>query len=312
MRHRVKDVWQTARVWLANPRSLAHKGTEMTTTGFTVAALQFPVGADVSENARYIHRLMTDASERGASVVITPETALTGYAWSEVVSWDGFAWDVVRAESALLFDAARRLGVTLLLGSTHFVDDDVLPMNCVYIVVNGEVTDRYDKCMLTDPDQLMYSSGDRPVVLEVGGLRCGILVCYDICYPEMYARYRDLGVDVVLHAFYNAGFSGPNILDELKPAWIRVRAADNRMHLVAVNSSRAHASWGSRVARPDGSLASSLDAHETGVLLHRFPDDELAGWLHNFKPMRLHTDEVFHRGRTASEHPRVRDRRAPP
>lgn len=287
--------------------------TGVSTTGVVVAGIQFPVVGDVRVNGAHIERGMRAAKAQGAALVLTPETALTGYAWSDVTTWEGYDWETLREETARLQGVARALELWLLLGTTHFVDEGTRPMNAVYVIdPRGEIVDRYDKSMLTDPDQLMYSAGDHPVVVEIGGVKMGVLVCYDVCYPEMVARYRDMGCSVVLHAFYNAGFDGPNILDEVKPAWIRVRAADNQIHVVAVNSSRAHASWGSRVARPDGSIADEIDRHAVGLVCHAFPDDTLVGWLHNKKPMRLAVDEVYARGETASAHPRVKDRRAPP
>jgi len=286
---------------------------DATTTGVVVAGLQFPVDGDVRANGARIERGMRAAKARGAQLVLTPETALTGYAWSDVTTWEGYDWRTLREETARLQGVARALDLWLLLGSTHFVDEGVRPMNALYVIApSGEIVDRYDKSMLTDPDQRMYSAGDHPVVVEVGGVKMGVLICYDVCYPEMAARYRAMGCSVVLHAFYNAGFDGPNILDEVKPAWIRVRAADNQMHVVAVNSSRAHSSWGSRVARPDGSIASELDPHAEDVVVHAFPDETITGWLHNMKPMRLADDEVYTRGETASAHPRVQSRTAPP
>ena len=153
--------------------------------------------------------------------------------------------------------------------------------------------------------------GDRRVVFSLRGVRCGVLVCYDGCYPEQYAAQRARGVEVVLHSFHNAGFQAPNVLDEYKPALIRTRAADNALWVVACNSSLRHSSWATCVARPDGSIAASLRRHTTGVLVHDFPDPRLPGWLHNLRPLRLSPRTPLHNGRP-SRSPRARNSRSEP
>ena len=40
----------------------------------------------------------------------------------------------------------------------------------------------------------------------------GLAICYDLCYPQMYAAYREKGVELMLHSFYNARSVGPEQL----------------------------------------------------------------------------------------------------
>lgn len=293
-----------------------------------VAAGQYPVSGDVAANGAYIRQQLAEAAEAGADLLLTPEAALSGYAGVDHDGWAGFDWDLLRAETQACAAEAGRLGLWLALGSAHFITDAIAPTNCLYLFQpDGEggatLVDRYDKCQLTDTDKAFYTAGQHRVVVELGGLKVGLLVCYDICYPEMYAAYRADGVELMLHAFHNAGFppaagdaegdkGAPYlILDEVKPAWLRARAADNQMWIVATNSSRDHSCWGNKVVRPDGSVAEELPAGQTGVLTHRFPDDELKGWLHNFTPMKLSDDTQLWQGPT-TDHQRYRDRTSPP
>jgi predicted amidohydrolase len=277
-----------------------------------IATCQFHVTDDIRANQAAVEGAVAEAASRGADLVHFCEAALSGYPGTDLYSWDGFDWETLRAAVTSVQACARKHGVWVVVGSAHPLEPGANPTNCVYIISpRGEIHDRYDKCMLTLSDQMFYAAGDHRVVLELKGVRLGFLICYDACFPEMYAAYRNDGVTVMLHSFYNAGFGGENILDEVGPAWIRVRAADNQMHVVANNSSRPHSSWSSCVARPDGSLAAALPVHTPGVLVHEFPDEELKGWLHNNKPIRLASDEVFHQGEQ-SAHARVKNRQSPP
>ncbi len=140
----------------------------------------------------------------------------------------------------------------------------------------------------------------------------GLAICYDICYPQIYAAYREGGVKLMLHSFYNAGHRGPNCLDVLNVRQVPTRCADNTMWAVCNNSSRPYSHWASFVARPDATIAQQLKINRAGMLVHDFPDGLSAGgWLHNYIPMKVHPDETMHFGEP-SQHPRQLDPRAEP
>jgi deaminated glutathione amidase len=277
-----------------------------------VAACQFPVTADVAANGAHVRRLIADAAAHGADLVQFPEAALSAYGGFHFPSFARYDWDLLRAETRRVREAARSARVFVLLGSAHRLGPAEKPTNCMYLIDRrGRVADRYDKSMCTVGDLRVYTPGDRRLVFSLQGVRCGVLVCYDGCYPELYAAHRARGVEVVLHSFHNAGFPGPNVLDEYKPALIRTRAADNALWVVACNSSLRHSSWATCVARPDGSIAAALRRHATGVLVHDFPDPHLPGWLHNLRPLRLSSRTPLHNGRP-SRSPRARNGRSEP
>ena len=277
-----------------------------------VAACQFPVTADVAANGAYVRRLVAQAAAHGAHLVQFPEAALSGYGGFHFRSFASYDWDLLRTETRRVQEAARSAGAFVLLGSAHHLGPPEKPTNCVYVIDGrGRIADRYDKSMCTADDLRVYTPGDRRVVFSLRGVRCGVLVCYDGCYPEQYAAYRARGVELMLHSFHNAGFPGPNVLDEYKPALVRTRAADNGLWVVACNSSLRHSSWATCIARPDGTIAASLRRHVAGVLVHDFPDPRLAGWLHTLRPLRVHPRASLHNGRP-SRSPRARDSRSDP
>ena len=208
---------------------------------------------------------------------------------------------------------ARDLGLWLVLGSAHFIDEDIKPTNCLYLITpQGEIADRYDKCMCTKGDQNHYSAGQRLVTRTIHGQVIGLAICYDICYPQIYAAYRETGVKLMLHSFYNAHGEGKNCLDVLNIRQVATRCADNMMWAVANNSSRPYSHWASFVARPDATIAQRLKINKAGMLIHDFPDTLSAGgWIHNYIPMKVAPGEVMHYGEPSS-HPRQADGQAEP
>lgn len=278
-----------------------------------VASCQFPVTEDIARNARYIRRYMRRAAAGRADLLHTSEASLSGYAGSDFPTFDGYDWRLLRRETARLRDLAATLGIWLVLGSAHFLDAHTKPTNCLYVIdPRGEIVDRYDKCMCTLSDQKTYSAGERLVVQEINGVTTGFAICYDVCYPQIYAAYREQGVTLMLHSFYNARSKGPNCLDVLNVRQVPTRCADNLMWAVANNSSHPYSHWASFVARPDATIAQQLKKNVAGILFHDFPDGlSEGGWLHNHIPMKLASDEVLHFGEP-SQHPRQLDPRAEP
>ena len=278
-----------------------------------VASCQFPVTGEVTRNARYIRRYMKKAADAGAHLLHTSETGLSGYAGVDFLSFKGYDWDVLRRETARLRELASELNLWLVLGSAHFLDRRTKPTNCLYLInPTGKIVDRYDKCMCTQGDQKAYSAGQHLAVRSINGVRVGLAICYDICYPQLYAAYREKGVKVMLHSFYNARSHGKNCLDVLNGRQVSTRCADNLMWAVANNSSHPYSHWASFVARPDATIAQKLKINQAGMLVHDFPDGlSEGGWIHNRMPMKLAADESLHFGKP-STHPRQLDPRAEP
>ncbi len=283
------------------------------TSNLRIATCQFPVSASPTENANYIREFMHKAAGAGAHLLHTSEASLSGYAGSDFPAFEKYNWDALRKETSGLRALAKDLRMWLVLGSAHFLDEHTKPTNCLYLIdPEGKIADRYDKCFCTGGDQKHYSAGDRLVTRDIRGVRIGLAICYDICWPQFYVGYRELGVTVMVHSFYNAGAKGKNCLDTLNVYQVPTRCADNRLWAVANNSSKPYSHWGSFIARPDATIAKQLPINRPGILIHDFPDTlSEGGWYHNFKPMMKRDDEIMSWG-TPSKHPRQRDGRAEP
>ncbi len=278
-----------------------------------IASCQFPVIGDISRNARYIRRYLKRAAESNAHILHTSEACLSGYARTDFDSFRSFDWELLRTETQSLRDLCSKLEIGLILGSGHFLDGRNKPTNCLYWIDNrGRIVDRYDKCMCTKSDQQAYSAGNRLVAHTVNGIKIGLAICYDVCYPQVYTAYRDLGAKIMLHSFYNARGRGPNCLDVLNCRQVPTRCADNQMWAIANNSSHPYSHWASFVARPDATIAQKLKINQAGMLIHEFPDGlSGGGWLHNHIPMKLAKDEILTFGKP-SRHIRQSNGKAEP
>ena len=278
-----------------------------------IASCQFPVSGNPAENARFIRDFMHQAARSEAHLLHTPEAGLSGYAGSDLPSFKKYDWTALRKETAQLQALARDLKMWLALGSAHFLDENTKPTNCLYLISpEGTIADRYDKSFLTRNDQVHYSAGNRLVTRTIRGVQIGLAICFDICWPQQYIAYREMGTTVMIHSMHNARGTGKNCLDVLNVREVPTRCSDNRMWAVCNNSSQPYSHWGSFVARPDATLAQQLEMNQPGMLIHDFPDTlSDGGWYHNFKPMKKRDDEIMTWG-TPSNHPRQRDSQSAP
>ena len=115
---------------------------------------------------------------------------------------------------ALLADQARRLGATIVAGMFEFPgpDGDELPFNTLVAVVpDGSLAATYRKIHLYD--SFGYKESDRlragditPAVIDVAGVRTGLMTCYDLRFPEMGRALVDDGAALfVVPAAWVAG-----------------------------------------------------------------------------------------------------------
>ncbi len=292
---------------LAQGAAFSQTTQEQATKGrLMVATCQFPVTSDIAANADWIRRQMREAAARSADIVHFSECALSGYAGVDFKGFDGFDWEGLRKETESILALARELHVWVVLGSSHRLGEGHKPRNALYVIDSeGRVVDRYDKRFCTGPDLHYYSPGNHFVTFTVNGVKCGLLVCFDLRFPELYRGYSELGVQLIFHSFYNAKRKAGDILPKIMPPTARARAATNAM-FISMNNSSVKYAWPSRFITPDGLVADVLPLHEPGVMVNEV--DTGRAYYDASGPYRadairgkLHSGEVV-------EDPRSRDR----
>ena len=232
-----------------------------------IASCQFPVSGDILENAENIHDQIRTAKIRGAEVVHFPECALSGYGGADFEDYEHFNWAQLKSSTAEICDLARELNLWVLLGSTHPVSQGNKPHNSLYVIdPHGKVIDRYDKRFCTSGDLDYYSPGDHFVNFKINEINCGLLICYDVRFPELYREYRKLDTDIIFQSFYNARHKEDCIHPKIMPVTAQVRAATNSFYMSLTNSSAAY-SWPCYFITPDGLVSKKLPANQPGILI---------------------------------------------
>lgn len=163
-----------------------------------VAIYQGPgIALDVAANIDNLARQAERAAAVGADLLIAPEMILSGYNI-------GAAAIAERAETAdgpsarALGEVARSNGIALLYGYPERDGESVY--NAVQLLGrDGQAIANYRKTHLfSDIDKNAFSPGKQPdVIAELDGFRIGLLICYDVEFPENVRRLALAGADFI-------------------------------------------------------------------------------------------------------------------
>ena len=232
-----------------------------------VASCQFPISSNITENYNWIKSQLIESKLKKADIVHFPECALSGYPGVDLPSLDNFDWEKLHSATDSVLHLAKQLGIWVVLGSVHPADDEKKPFNCLYVINSqGQITDRYDKRFCTGGDLKHFFPGDHFVNFELNGVNCGLLICYDIRFPELYREYRKRGADVIFQSFHNARQKPGSIHPVIMPVTAQARAATNYFYMSLTNSSVPE-SWPCHFITPDGLIQNKLTLNKPGILI---------------------------------------------
>ena len=231
-----------------------------------VAAVQMISSPSVMENIATARRLVTQAAEQGARLVLLPEYwAIMGLNDSDKVA-------VAEPLGAgpiqdFMSSLARELEIWLIGGTLPLASDDPAKVVNTTLVYNnqGEHVGRYDKIHLfgfTKGTESYNESktivpGQQVGVVEAPFGKVGMSVCYDLRFPELYRAMGPVSLIVVPAAFtYTTGQAHWEIL-------LRARAIENQCYVLAAAQGGTHPNgrrtWGhSMLVDPWGAVKDVL------------------------------------------------------
>ncbi|WP_405460964.1 carbon-nitrogen hydrolase family protein [Streptomyces sp. NBC_00101] len=184
---------------------------------------------DVPANLGALDDAAARAAADGAQLLVTSEMYLTGYALGDAVPRLAEPADGPGARAVAALAARHRIAV--LYGYPERAGE--LVHNATQLVgPDGTVLAHYRKTHLFgDFEHAWFTPGERTVVqAEVGGVRVGLLICYDVEFPENVRAHALAGTDLLLvptaqmHPFQ---FVAESV--------VPVRAFENQLYVAYVN-----------------------------------------------------------------------------
>jgi len=163
----------------------------------------------------------------GTRLVVFPETTLSGFPTSRNVA--SVAQNVDGPVFRAVTEAARSRKVSVVLGLTESEDGQFYNSN-VLIDERGQLLLRYRKTHLWSCDIGVFSTGNSFDTCLWNGLRVGMLICYDVEFPEPARALGMLGSQLAIVTDGN--------MDPYGPVHRRAgvaRAMENQMFVAIVN-----------------------------------------------------------------------------
>ena len=230
-----------------------------------VAQMEPKLG-EIARNLDAIVTRMDEASAQGAELIVLPECAVTGYVFESSEAAHEAAQELQGEPLDVLERACARLGLHAVCGMLSR-DGDELRNRSLLVGPDGLLA-TYDKTHLPflGVDRFVTAGTDalEPVDTPLG--RIGLLICYDLRFPEATRSLALQGADLIAHptnwpvaARANAEFI------------TRTRAHENLVYLltsnrVGIEQGTEFCGW-SQIVAPSGARLAEADAASEVLLL---------------------------------------------
>jgi predicted amidohydrolase len=215
-----------------------------------------PQVRDVSANLSRVQTVV-DASE-DTDLVMFPELFLSGY---ELGDAQAVCIDVDGPEVGVLREAARDNDTAIVVGAAERVANGVAN-SALCISRRGELAGVYRKTHLFGAEAGSYVPGDELLTVELDGRTLGVMICFDVEFPEVARTLALRGADLLVTISAN-----PEAFRRDHEIFVPARALENGVPHLYVN----------RVGRQEGISfgGTSMAIDPEGIVLSEAgPEDE--------------------------------------
>lgn len=214
-------------------------------------------------NLRTAEAAIVEAARRHADLVVLPELQTTGFLTMTAVRDQAETLDGPSVTRLARTAAEHR--IALATSMLELGDAGVVHNTAVFIDDGGQLRGSYRKSHLFDAERSIYRAGERlDCVVSFKGIRLGLLICYDIEFPETTRQLALLGVDCIVVPTANMAPYGHR-----HRVFAAARALENHVYVAYCNrcgSSRKFEFPGESVLiDPLGRTACEADAMPTVV-----------------------------------------------
>jgi predicted amidohydrolase len=230
---------------------------------------------DVAANTRAIIERIRAAAAGGASLVVLPEMADTGYHMPTILrtasTWEHGPFAEVSA-------AAADSQIHVVVGLSERVGPDIYNTAAV-IGPDGSLLTKYRKSHLitAEPvcEQNYLRPGDSLTICDIAGFKSGLMICYDIRFPELARKLVLNGAELLI---VPAAF--PRLRIGHWDAILTCRAIENQAYVAAVNRCGVDEGLAfggsSRVIDPAGEVLASANTEDESLLFAEITRERLA------------------------------------
>jgi NAD+ synthase (glutamine-hydrolysing) len=162
-----------------------------------MAQLNLVVG-DVDGNTSRIVIAANEARDRyRADIVLLPELAVSGYPPEDLLFHSGMRLQVARSLERLKQEVR---GITLVAGYPEYVGSIIF--NAAIVIRDGKVIANHRKACLPNyrvfDEKRYFTPGTEPTVIDMHGVKIGVLVCEDVWDSTPARQSRGAGAQLLL------------------------------------------------------------------------------------------------------------------
>ncbi|MCF7791852.1 MAG: hypothetical protein K9M56_07635 [Victivallales bacterium] len=205
---------------------------------FKLAVCQNKPSRSKDNSVESVKKMISKAVNNKAELIVLPEIFHHPYELSKIPKIEDKNNEILDE----LKKTASDLSVYLCSGSIVTRDQNKRFNRSHLISPEGEVLLKHDKCHLYDvsfknlrtKESGVFNFGNTVKAVDTELGKIGILLCYDIRFPEMAGKLAAQGVEIILAPAAFNMISGPKHWD----IFFRCRAVENQVYLAAVSPAR--------------------------------------------------------------------------
>ncbi len=236
---------------------------------FKLAICQMKVVDDKKLNIDKAVSIIEAAAQNNANLIILPEMFNCPYDIDKFREYAEKREDSKTLKS--ISKASKKFGVHIIAGSIPELEDEKI-YNSSFAFNNGKFLGLYRKIHLFDiniPDKITFkesevlTAGNQITVLNTELCKIGIVICYDMRFPELLRLITLKGAKIIIMPGAFNMTTGPAHWETL----IRTRAIDNQVYVAAASPARnnnlSYVAYGnSMIVNPWGKVLARAEEKE--------------------------------------------------
>jgi len=190
-----------------------------------------PQFGNLAENRKHIKQALLKVD---ADLIVLPELPVSGYFFSDKEEVESLAEPVPGPTTKILQSISSQTGTYFITGLLETSKNN-LYNSAVMVGPDGPIS-TYRKTHLFYEEKNFFEPGNSFGIVEIKGIKIGMLVCFDHLFPESARTLALMGAQIICHP-------SNLVLPEIAQLTTRVRALENRVFWIMANR------WGSETKK---------------------------------------------------------------
>ncbi len=224
-----------------------------------VGIVQFDIlTGKVEENLKTAIGGINSLASKGADIIVLPEMFSSSFDYDNLIKHSEETAEILFK----LKQTAQQNNVIIAASMPEIENKNIF--NTLYLIEkNGKLAESYRKIHLFSPtcEDKHFRNGTKPVVCKTSAGNIGLMICYDLRFPELCRKLTDDGAEIIIIAA-----QWPELRVEHWDILIKARAIENQVFVAAANRcgksndlkfpghSQVISPWGKELAKANGNF----------------------------------------------------------